>query len=76
MQERGHQGDSAIKRHHPTAVDLLTEENWRTSTRRRWSAGLLMGATVEEIDGRFRGTYGNPPIFGSEFTFDTIEGYI
>jgi hypothetical protein len=66
-------GESAIKRHHPNRADVLTRENWRTSTRPRWSAGLLMGATVEELDGRYRGTYGNPPSFGSEFTFDTLE---
>jgi hypothetical protein len=66
-------GENAIRRHHPNAVDVLTPANWRTSTRRRWSAGILMGATVEEVDGRFRGTYGNPPHFGAEFKFDTLE---
>ena len=69
----GQADESAIKRHHPIGVDALTHENWRTSTRRRWSAGFLMGATVEKIDGCFRGTYGNPPGFGAEFMFETLE---
>jgi hypothetical protein len=65
--------DASERRHHPNAVEKLTAENYHTSTRGRWSAGILMAATVHDVEGGFRGTYGFPPSFGAEFTFVTLE---
>jgi hypothetical protein len=49
-----------MSRHHTTSAPVLTLENWRTASRGRWSAGILMSATVEENGDHYRVVYGAP----------------